>query len=145
MPAWAVAAAAVGLSGHDAALDRTAATPWAPRRAAHLLVVGLFAAGVSAAFRAATGDPEPAATVIRDSAGLLGLAAVAATVFSGPFGWTLPLGWCAAALLVPPTTDLPAQVATWMLLPAGTPAAAWTALVLAAVGGAAHAWHGPRL
>lgn len=39
-----VTAASVGLGGQDLALDRTAAIRWAPRRTAHVLLLGAVAA-----------------------------------------------------------------------------------------------------
>jgi hypothetical protein len=144
VPTWAVAASAIGLSGQDPALDRTAAIRWAPRRASHVLLIGLFAGGVLAGLQATAGDPARAGFVIRDIAGLTGLAAIAATLFSGQFGWTLPFAWFTIALFVPPATDVTVQVATWMLQPPGTPAATWTALLLATTGTVAYTLRGPR-
>ncbi|MFD5033908.1 hypothetical protein ACFVWX_28050 [Streptomyces sp. NPDC058220] len=140
----AVAAATTGLSGQDLALDRTAAIRWAPRRAAHVLLIGALAGAVLLALLTTVDGPVPTGQVVRNSAGTAGVAALAATVWGGRSAWTLPLGWCAVALFVPSTGGAAEQVATWMLQPSGTAAATWTALLLAAVGGPAYALAGPR-
>ncbi|WP_049570889.1 hypothetical protein [Nonomuraea sp. SBT364] len=139
-----VAAASVGLGGQDVRLDRTAAVRWVPRRAAHLLLAGALAGAVLVAFQAAGGEAAPAGFVVRDCAGLLGLAGLGAALFGGQFAWTLPVGWFCVAFFIPPGTDVPTLVATWMLAPPDTPAATWTALALAAAGTAGYALAGPR-
>jgi hypothetical protein len=142
------AAGSVGLGGQDLALDRTAAIRWAPRRAVHVLLIGTVAAAVLLTVRAAGDEAgEEAATaafVVRDSAGLAGLVAVGAVLFGAQHAWTLPVAWLAFALFTPPGTGVPAQVATWMMLPPGTAAATWTAVALAGGGTAAYALAGPR-
>jgi hypothetical protein len=40
-----IAVAAIGLSGQDADLDRTAAIPWPARRFGHMLLIGTVAGG----------------------------------------------------------------------------------------------------
>ncbi|WP_326610645.1 hypothetical protein OIE62_26775 [Streptomyces scopuliridis] len=139
-----VAAAAVGLSGQDRALDRTAAIRWAPRRAAHVLFIGVLAGAVLLALPAAGDEPLAAGTLVRNSAGAAGLAAIGAALWGGQYAWTLPFGWCAVALFVPPTDGVTAQVATWLLQPSGTTVAGWTAVALAAGGGLLYALAGPR-
>jgi hypothetical protein len=139
-----VAAASVGLAGQDVALDRTAALRWVPRRAAHVLLTGALAVAVLLALQAAGGDLAPVAFVVRDGAGLLGLAGLAATAFGGQFAWTLPVGWFSVAFFIPPDTGVPTRIATWMLAPADTPAATWTALILAVSGTLTYALAGPR-
>ncbi|MFI1509504.1 hypothetical protein [Streptomyces sp. NPDC020597] len=137
-------AASTGLSGQDLPLDRTAAIRWAPRRAAHVLLAG---AVVGAAFLTAQtmGEHRAAAVfVVRDSAGLMGLAALGAALAGGRYAWTLPFAWLAVAFFAPSDAGTPTQVATWMLLPAGTAAATWTALLLTLAGTAAYAFAGPR-
>ncbi|MFD7221025.1 hypothetical protein ACFV9P_08405 [Streptomyces sp. NPDC059892] len=139
-----VAAATVGLSGQDRALDRTAAIRWAPRRAAHVLLIGVLAGAVLLALLAAGDEPVRAGTLIRNSAGSAGLAAIGAVLWGGRYAWILPLGWCAVALFVPPTDGAASQVATWLLQPSGTATASWTAVALAAGGGPLYALAGPR-
>lgn len=137
-------AASIGLGGQDVALDRTAAIRWAFRRAGHVLLVGTVVGAALLAVQTMGEDLATTAFVVRDSAGLMGLVAVGATVFGAQYAWTLPISWLAFSLFAPPPTDTPMQVATWMLLPPGTTAATWTALVLAVVGTAAYAVAGPR-
>ncbi|MGW2047717.1 hypothetical protein ACWCPF_21415 [Streptomyces sp. NPDC001858] len=152
-------AASIGLSGQDLTLDRTAAIRWAPRRAAHVLLAGAVVAaalltvqsmggggvgvGVGVGGRGG-GDMAAVAFVVRDSAGLMGLAALGAALSGGQYAWTLPFAWLSFSFFAPPPTSVPTRVANWMLLPAGTPAGAWTALVLTVVGTAAYAVAGPR-
>ncbi|WP_180687390.1 hypothetical protein [Streptomyces gossypiisoli] len=137
-------AASIGLGGQDLALDRTAAIRWVPRRAAHVLLIGTVVGAVLLAVQTMGEDLATTAFVVRDSAGLMGLVAVGATVFGAQYAWTLPISWLALSLFAPPPTSTPTEVATWMLLPPGTTAATWTALALAVTGTAAYAVAGPR-
>ena len=76
-----VTAASAGLGGQDLALDRTAAIRWRPRRAAHVLLIGMVVCAVLLAVQAMGGqDLATTAFVVRDSAGLMGLAALGAVV-----------------------------------------------------------------
>ncbi|WAU82944.1 hypothetical protein O1Q96_26625 [Streptomyces sp. Qhu-G9] len=137
-------AASIGLSGQDLALDRTAAIRWAPRRAAHVLLCGVVVGTVLLTVQTLGGDPATIAFVVRDCAGLMGLAALGAALSGGQYAWTLPFAWVAFSFFAPPATSVPTQVATWMLLPPGTTAGTWTALVLTVVGTTAYAVAGPR-
>ncbi|AXK36381.1 hypothetical protein DVA86_31160 [Streptomyces armeniacus] len=137
-------AASTGLGGHDLALDRTAAIRWAPRRAAHVVLIGTAVCAALLAAQALGEDLATLAFVVRDGAGLAGLAAAGAAVCGARYAWTLPFGWLSFALFAPPPSGVPAQMATWMLVPPGTAAATWTAAVLAAAGTAAYALAGPR-
>ncbi|MFF3749921.1 hypothetical protein ACFYYH_05565 [Streptomyces sp. NPDC002018] len=145
-----VAMAANGLGGQELALDRTAAIRWAPRRAAHLLLVAGLAVAVllvlsaGSALSAPDGGPLPLGYAVRNSAGTTGIAALGAALWGGRYAWTLPFGWCVAAFFVPSAGALPSQVATWMLQPSGTAVAAWTSAVLALGGGLLYALAGPR-
>ncbi|MGC5561764.1 hypothetical protein ACPYPG_02825 [Streptomyces sp. FR-108] len=134
----------VGLSGQDTALDRTAAIRWVPRRAAHVLAAGAVVAAMLLAVQMVGEDMATAAFVVRDSAGLMGLVALGAALAGGQYAWTLPFAWLSFAFFAPPPTSTPMEVATWMLLPPGTAAGTWTALVLTVVGTAAYALPGPR-
>lgn len=139
-----VTAASIGLGGQDVALERTAAIRWVPRRAAHVLLIGTVVGAVLLAVQTMGEDLATTAFVVRDSAGLMGLVAVGATVFGAQYAWTLPISWLSFSLFAPPSTNTPTQVATWMLLPPGTTAGTWTALVLTVAGTAAYAVAGPR-
>ncbi|MET7291432.1 hypothetical protein ABZS79_04605 [Streptomyces griseoloalbus] len=139
-----VMAASIGLGGQDLALDRTAAIRWVPRRAAHVLLAGAVVGTVLLTVQTMGVDPATAAFVVRDSAGLMGLAALGAALSGGRYAWTLPFAWLSFSFFAPPPTSVPMQVATWMLLPPGTAAGTWTALSLTAAGTAAYAVAGPR-
>jgi hypothetical protein len=140
-----VVAASVGLGGQDLALDRTAAIPWRLRRAAHVLLVGVVAAAALLTARAVGEESWVTTTfIVRDSAGLTGLVALGAVLGGAQYAWTPPIAWLAYTVLAPSPTGLPTRVASWMLLPPGAPAAAWTALALALTGTAAYAFAGPR-
>ncbi|MEV6975043.1 hypothetical protein [Kitasatospora sp. NPDC093806] len=139
-----VAAAAIGLGGQDTALERTAAIRWAPRRAAHVLLIGAAAGAALLAVQAAGPEFAPTAVVLRDSAGLVGLAALGAALCGAAYGWALSTGWLAFNLLVPTPAGTVGQVTNWMIAPSGTTAATTTALVLLVTGTALYAAAGPR-
>lgn len=137
-------AASIGLSGQDLALDRTAAIRWVPRRAAHVLLAGAVVAAVLLMVQTWGESMATTVFVVRDSAGLMGLAALGAALWGGQYAWTLPFAWLSFTLFAPPPTSVPTRVAAWMMLPPGTAAGTWTALVLAVAGTAAYAYAGPR-
>ncbi|MEU8639664.1 hypothetical protein AB0C38_46360 [Amycolatopsis sp. NPDC048633] len=140
-----IAVAAIGLSGQDPDLDRTAALPWPVRRFAHLALIGLAAGGAVLAVQELGTLTVDLSIILRDAAGLLGLAGLAATVAGGQYGWTLPLVWAGITPFVQNDGSTTSHVVAWMLQPAGTAAATWTALVLAVAGTAAYtAWGGRR-
>ena len=145
--ATGVMAASIGFGGQDLALDRTAAIRWVPRRAAHVLLAGTV---VAAVLLVVQGVGTPVGTsravtefVVRDSAGLTGLAALGAAFSGGRYAWTPPFAWLSFTFFAPAATSTATRVATWMLLPAGTAAGTWTALLLLGVGTAAYAFAGP--
>ncbi|MGW0828242.1 hypothetical protein [Streptomyces sp. NPDC002845] len=142
--ATAAMAVSIGLSGQDPALDRTAAIRWVPRRAAHVLLAGAVVGAVLLTVQAMGEDMATTAFVVRDSAGLMGLVALGAALSGGQYAWTLPFAWLSFSFFAPPPTSAPMQVATWMLLPPGTTAGTWTALVFTVAGTAAYAFAGPR-
>ncbi|SEF27453.1 hypothetical protein SAMN05421837_103861 [Amycolatopsis pretoriensis] len=140
-----IAVAAIGLSGQDPDLDRTAALPWPVRRFAHLALIGLAAGGTVLAFQQLGATTVATEIILRDAAGLLGLAGLAATIAGGQFGWTLPLLWAAITPFIPDDDTTTSRVVTWMVQPAGTPAATWTALIAACAGAATYTvWGGRR-
>ncbi|MFF3373134.1 hypothetical protein ACFYXF_09245 [Streptomyces sp. NPDC002680] len=137
-------AASIGLGGQDLALDRTAAIRWVPRRAAHVLLAGAVVAAALLAVQAMGGETATPAFVVRDTAGLMGLAALGAALSGAQYAWTLPFAWLSLAFVAPPPTNTPIRVATWMLLPSGTATATWTAVALTVAGTTAYAITGPR-
>lgn len=139
--AVAVAAAAPGLGGQDAVLDRTAAIRWASLRAAHVLLIASVVTLVLLAAQTAGRDPVTTVFLLRDAAGLTGLAALGAVVFGAEYAWTPVVGWPAVTLFAP--SD-PGGVGGWLLAPPDARAAAWTAAVLLAAGTTVYAAAGPR-
>ncbi|MET8630261.1 hypothetical protein ABZW30_42250 [Kitasatospora sp. NPDC004669] len=139
-----VAAASVGLGGWDVVLERTAAIRWAPRRAAHVLLIGAFAGAALLTVQAAGVGLAPTEVVVRDSAGLIGLAALGAALCGAQFAWTLPAGWLAITLLVPTPRGTAGQVVKWMIFPSGTAASTGTAVALLVTGTVLYALAGPR-
>jgi hypothetical protein len=137
---------AVGLSGQEPAFDATAALPWPPRRALHALLIGAVTAATAVVWQTVLGPVLPVGVVLRTCAGLLGVAALAATVFGGRHGWTLPFGWFLISFLAPHPPDEAgaSRALTWMVQPGGTPQATWTAAALAIVGVACYARFGNR-
>ncbi|MFD6067511.1 hypothetical protein, partial [Amycolatopsis lurida] len=145
----AVAVLATGLSGQDADLDRTAAIRWIPRRGLHLLLIGALGAGAVLLPRLWEPEQVPLEIITRNATGLLGLAGIAAVLFGGAFGWTLPLFVFVVSFVVWATTsgtDTAHLVITWIFQPTGVAAATWTAVALGVAGFGAYAVFGnPRL
>lgn len=139
-----VAAASVGLGGWDVVLERTAAIRWAPRRAAHTLLAGAFAGAALLMVKAAGVELAPTELVVRDSAGLVGLAALGAALCGAQFAWTLPTGWLAFTLFGPPPSGTVGEVVKWMIYSPATTASAGTAWALFAIGTVVYAVAGPR-
>lgn len=132
----AVVAVGTTLTGADNSLDHTMAVNWPVRRAGHLL---LAAAAITALLSLSVITDtryEPFALVLRNTAGLLGLTALGATVLGAALAWVAPLAWTLVAVLplMGPTRDLKVQVASWLIQPAGTSAATVCALILAVTG-----------
>jgi hypothetical protein len=133
-----VSVAAIGLGAPDPALDRTAALPWGPWRAAHVLAVGALAAGLGTVL-------VPSDVVVRNAIGLTGLAALAVTTLGGGLAWSLPLTWMVVTAVPALTGETPGAPAfTWPFQPAGTTAATLAAGVLGGSGVVAYALAGPR-
>ncbi|MEU9484717.1 hypothetical protein AB0D83_13790 [Streptomyces decoyicus] len=139
-----VAAASVGLGGWDVVLERTAAIRWMPRRAAHVLLAGACAGAALLAVQAAGVKLAPAEVVVRDSAGLVGLAALGAALCGAQFAWTLPTGWLAFTLFGPPPGGTAGDVVMWMVYSPATTASTGTAWALFAIGTVVYAIAGPR-
>ncbi|MFE3740766.1 hypothetical protein ACFXP3_09075 [Streptomyces sp. NPDC059096] len=139
-----VTAAAVGLGGPDVALERTAAIRWAVRRTAHVLLIATLVSATLMISEAAGPGLAPIASVVRDSAGLTGLAALGATVCGSVYAWAPPMGWLALALFLPAPSGTAGEILGWMLLPPGTEVATWTASVLLIGGTALYAVAGER-
>lgn len=138
------ALASIGLSGQDADLDQSAAIRWPLRRFGHLFLIGVAVAVAVLAIQTAGQDHVATGLILRNTAGTVGLAAIATTLFGSRFGWTLPLAWLGIAPIVPQGPDMTSQVASWMLRPAGTTPATVTAAILCAAGVLLYALVGAR-
>jgi hypothetical protein len=140
-----VVAAGPGLAGADAALDRTAAIAWAPRRAAHVLVAAAALAGVLAATTLAGTALAGAGLLVRDVAGLGGLLAIGATVLGAGRAWPLPIVAAAPGVMFGPLSGVwHREVLTWTAQPTATASATVTAVVLGVAGTLAYAIGGGR-
>src|SRR5690349_7750683 len=123
----AVAALATTLDTTDDALDRSAALPWPPRRAVHLLVIWAIPVGLLALTLLTTTEFGTLAFVARDAAGLTGLMGLSATVLGTHRAWIPVLGWFLGVLVIgDPSGRNP--VLTWMMQPTDVAAAAITAV-----------------
>ncbi|CCH89250.1 conserved membrane protein of unknown function [Modestobacter italicus] len=129
-----VAAVTVTLGGPDDDLDRTGALPWPPRRAAHLLAALIIMVLPLLATLLTGARFGPVGLVVRDAAGLLGLAALSAATIGPARSWFLPLGWTLAAIVFPLSGQAWQEALTWQSQPPGSAAATATASLLA-VGG----------
>jgi hypothetical protein len=143
----AVAALAPTLSGADDALDHTGSLNWPARRAGHLLAAATVIAALLLLTTLTDARFAPAALVLRNTAGLLGLTALGAALFGAGRSWIAPLTWTLVAVLplMEPSTRPAMQVAGWLIQPAGTAAATACATVLAVSGLIAYTLRGcPR-
>jgi hypothetical protein len=131
------------LSSADDELERTAALPWPPRRAAHLIAALAVIVALVLATQATGARFGPPTVVVRDAAGLLGLIALGAAVAGPARSWFLPLIWTMAATMFPQPAPLLAAIATWQHQPPDSRPAAVTAAVLALAGLIAYTATGP--
>jgi hypothetical protein len=142
----AVAMVTVTLAGPDDALDRTGALPWRPRRAAHLLAALAIVLLLLLATLATGARFGPAWLAIRDTAGLLGLTALAAVTIGAARSWFPTLAWTLGTLAAM-TMSLPdtawIQVLTWQARPPGNLPANLTAGLLTIAGLISYATIGP--
>jgi hypothetical protein len=142
----AVAMVTATLAGPDDALERTGALPWPPRRAAHLLAALAVVLLLLLATQATGARFGPAWLVVRDTAGLLGLTALAAVTVGAARSWFPPLAWTLGTLAAM-TLSLPdtawVQVLTWQAQPPGNLPANLTAALLTIAGLITYAATGP--
>ncbi|MFY1618756.1 hypothetical protein [Micromonospora sp. WMMD736] len=136
-----VAALSTTLAAPDEDLERTAALRWPWRRAVHLLAVLVLVLVVLLATQLTGARFGPTALVVRDSAGLLGLTALCATVVGAARAWFLPVGWAVVAAMFPQSSTWGA-LATWPGQPHTSRSAAVVAAVLAVTGIVAYAMRG---
>ncbi|MGW5589448.1 hypothetical protein [Streptomyces sp. NPDC003857] len=136
-----VAAVTTTLGGPDDTLDRTAARPWGWLRLSHLAT----ALGCMLLLATLLTGPRfgPFGSVVRDTAGLLGLTALGSATIGTARAWFLPLGWTLGATAYP-GTGTAGEGLTWQTQAPDSRPAALVAAVLAAVGIAAYVSRGPR-
>lgn len=130
------------LSASDDELERTAALGWPARRAAHLIVALAVLCGLLVATQPTGARFGPAAVVLRDTAGLLGLIALSAAVVGPARSWFLPLVWTLAAIVFPQPTLL-GELATWQHQAADSRPAAIAAGAFGLAGLIAYSAYGP--
>ncbi|MFD8308770.1 hypothetical protein ACFV29_41600 [Streptomyces sp. NPDC059690] len=131
------------LGGPDDTLDRTAARPWASLRMSHL-AAALTCVLMLLLLTLLTGTRfGPAGCVFRDTAGLLGLTALAAAAAGTARSWFLPLGWTLGAVVFPGTGTL-GETLTWQTQAPDSRPAAMVAALLTTAGTAAYVSRGPR-
>jgi len=137
----AVVALSTTLSSSDDSLDRTAALPWPPRRAAHLL--GLSACvSVLLGLTLITGTTfGPFSFVVRDAVGLTGVAALGAILLGPHRAWFPVVAWCTPVVIMASSGQK--QVLTWMIQPVDSGPATLTAIALAGAGILGYAVLGP--
>ena len=131
-----VAAASVGLVGADVMLERTAALRWWPRRAAHLIALGVVVTGFALAAAGMLRSPAiPAEVIMRDVAGQVGLLGIGAVLLGGSFGWVVPL----VSMMLPNLPIISHDTTlgmglTWLVQPSQSSTANLTGFIAAAVG-----------
>ncbi|MEV4320420.1 hypothetical protein [Actinocrispum sp. NPDC049592] len=130
-----VGAAAGGLGGQDLDLDRTAALNWPVRRALHIIAIALVMSSLIIAT-----DMGVTPVIVRDCAGLTGLAALGAVLFGRHLAWAPPLVMTVWSVILP----VPSEIVSWLREPAASLPATLTAAVLAAAGLLAYPHFGPR-
>lgn len=143
----AVAALLPTLSGADDALDHTASVNWPVRRAGHLLLATAVITALLLLTTVTGARFGPFPLVLRNTAGLVGLAALGAALLGAGRAWLAPLTWTLVTVMpfLEPSPKLAMQVAGWPIQPAGTTAATVCAGILAAAGLLAYTLHGcPR-
>ncbi|SEQ93840.1 hypothetical protein SAMN05216188_106285 [Lentzea xinjiangensis] len=140
----AVLVVTVGLAGQDPELDSSTAVPWPLWRFGHLVAAAVPAAVSVLLVQQLGQEPFDAAFVVRDTAGMIGLAGLAATVAGARFAPAAPVLWWAVAAMVPPGDSLPGRIATWPLGPPDDAVTTWTAGVLFVAGVAAYSARGGR-
>ena len=137
-----VTAATATLAGPDDALERTAALRWPSRRAVHLLAVPALVTGLLLLTLVTGARFAPAAVVVRDAAGMLGLTALGAASLGVARAWWLPLGWTLVSIIYPQTGTW-GQAATWPAQPPDSKPAAVAAALFGLGGLVAYALAGP--
>ncbi|MFD4676065.1 hypothetical protein ACFWNN_40510 [Lentzea sp. NPDC058450] len=140
----AVLVTTVGLAGQDPELDRSTAVPWPLWRLAHLLLATITATAAVLLVQELGYEPFSAAFVVRDTAGMIGLAGLAAAVAGARLAATAPVLWWAVAAIMPPGESLTSRIVTWPLGSPDDAATTWTAALLFLAGITAYSVKGSR-
>ncbi|HEX7308010.1 hypothetical protein [Lentzea sp.] len=135
---------AVGLAGQDPELDASTAVPWPVWRLGHLPVATALAAAAVHLVQGFGDAPPDAAFVLRDAAGMAGLAGLAATVAGARLAAAGPVLWWAVSAIMPAGESLTWRIVTWPTGASDDPVTRWTAAVLFAAGVAAYTVRGGR-
>lgn len=140
----AVLVITVGLSGQDPELDRSTAVPWPVWRFWHLVLAGVLPA-ISVLLVQELGSASFGFEfVVRDTAGMIGLAGLAATVIGARFAAAAPVMWWAVSAIMPPAQSVRGRMITWPQCPPDDAVAMWTAAVLFLSGVTAYVVRGGR-
>ncbi|MGW6443377.1 hypothetical protein [Lentzea sp. NPDC055074] len=140
----AVVVTTTGLAGQDPELDRSTAVPWPLWRLGHLLLATTTAAISVLLVQKLGSEPFDAAFVVRDTAGMIGLAGLTATVAGARLAAAAPVLWWAVAAIMPPSESTLGRVVSWPLGAPDDAATIWTAGVLFVGGVAAYCVRGGR-
>lgn len=140
----AVLVITVGLAGQDPELDRSTAVPWPAWRFWHLVLAGVLATIPVLLVQELGPESFGFEFVVRDTAGMVGLAGLAATVIGARFAPAAPVMWWAVAAMMPPGQSVPARMIAWPTGPPDDAVAMWTAAVLFLSGVTAYVVRGGR-
>jgi hypothetical protein len=140
----AVLVITVGLAGQDPELDRSTALPWPAWRFWHLVLAGVLATIPVLLVQELGPESFGFEFVVRDTAGMVGLAGLAATVIGARFAPAAPVTWWAVSAMMPPSQSVPARMIAWPTSPPDDAVAMWTAGVLFLSGVTAYVVRGGR-
>lgn len=140
----AVLVITVGLAGQDPELDRSTALLWPAWRFWHLVLAGVLAAIPVVLVQELGPASFGFEFVVRDTAGMVGLAGLAATVIGARFAPAAPVLWWAVSAMMPPSQSVPARMIAWPTSPPDDAVAMWTAGVLFLSGVTAYVVRGGR-
>ncbi|MFD3533867.1 hypothetical protein [Streptomyces sp. NPDC058664] len=144
-PLLAAAAVGAGLYTPSDELDRTAVRPWWPRRLAQVLAPVVLAAALFALALPDHPEAYGAPAAVRNTLGLVGVAAGAAAVAGARLSWLPPVFLVGVVYLAAPAAPGgAAQWWAWVMQP-GPQAGAWTVAVAVFVTGTGgYVWWGAR-
>ena len=142
-----LAAGVIGTSLHTPSdeLDRTAVRAWWPRRLAHLLAPTALAVGLLALAVPGHAEAFGAPAAVRNTLGLVGVTAAAATLVGARLSWLPPTFYAGVVYLAAPSDATGGAVWWGWATRPGPEGEAWTVAAVAfAAGTALYAWRGAR-